>query len=127
VARARTRTVAPAGVLEAAPAGVGPVSFAIAALAWLWRRSSPRDEQVNPWLREPPANVRPRRDASGMVIRCPACNGTGFRPMPWRNVRGLRRFRMVLQPSRRDPAGWGACPDCRHGVLVERVEETREA
>jgi hypothetical protein len=54
-------------------------------------------------------------------MMCQVCGETGRRPMPWRNIPGLKRLYIGFPPTKRNPAGWGNCPYCRHGKLVERV------
>ncbi|MDX6532813.1 MAG: hypothetical protein QOF68_557 [Gaiellales bacterium] len=80
---------------------------------------------AKPWQAEPD-RYRPRRDpVKHIVMMCPTCDASGLKPMPWRNVPGMRRMRLMTEPTKRSPGGWGQCQrvDCRHGVLVERVPE----
>lgn len=78
-------------------------------------------QPVNPWITEPVDNLEVVTAPDGGPLRCSTCSGSGFRPMPWRNVPGLRHLRMYYPPTRRNAAGFGYCPDCRYGLRVKRV------
>jgi hypothetical protein len=82
------------------------LALTLGALIALRCRLFGSPDPVNPWLTEPFENLRVREDANGDVMMCPSCNATGHKPMPWRDLPGLRRLRIGLQPTRRNAAGW---------------------
>ncbi len=79
----------------------------------------PKRAPENPLLTATPDELRVRRNGDGTVMMCRTCGGSGFSPMPWHWIPGLRGMKFGYPPSRWCPSGWGYCPDCRYGVSVD--------